>query len=76
MRALREKRLGGAGLDVTDPEPLPRDHPLFHMDNVIITPHCAVLTRPTLRRVFQQTVENLKAVIFDGQRPIQEVPQE
>ena len=32
-------RLAGAGLDVTDPEPLPPRHPLWRMDNVIITPH-------------------------------------
>ncbi|HJS21357.1 MAG TPA: D-2-hydroxyacid dehydrogenase [Steroidobacteraceae bacterium] len=38
-RALSEKRLGGAGLDVTDPEPLPPDSPLWKMSNVIITPH-------------------------------------
>lgn len=37
--ALREGRLAGAGLDVTDPEPLPADHELFGMDNVIVTSH-------------------------------------
>lgn len=41
MDALREGRIYGAGLDVTDPEPLPDDHPLWGMDNVIITPHTA-----------------------------------
>jgi D-2-hydroxyacid dehydrogenase (NADP+) len=39
VAALREKRIGGAGLDVTDPEPLPSDHPLWKCENVIITPH-------------------------------------
>jgi phosphoglycerate dehydrogenase-like enzyme len=37
--ALRAGRLGGAGLDVTDPEPLPDGHPLWHLPRVIITPH-------------------------------------
>lgn len=39
LEALREGRIGGAGLDVTDPEPLPVDHPLWRAPNTIITPH-------------------------------------
>ena len=39
--ALRAGRIGGAALDVTDPEPLPADHPLRHLDDVILTPHVA-----------------------------------
>ncbi len=39
--ALREKRLGGAALDVTDPEPLPDGHPLWDLPNALITPHVA-----------------------------------
>jgi len=42
--ALRSGRLGGAGLDVTDPEPLPADHPLWRIPNVIITPHVSART--------------------------------
>ena len=41
VAALKDGRVGGAGLDVTDPEPLPADHELWQMDNVIITPHIA-----------------------------------
>ncbi len=41
VAALEDGRLGGAGLDVTDPEPLPADHPLWHAPNVLITPHVA-----------------------------------
>lgn len=39
--ALKSESIGGAGLDVTEPEPLPDDHPLWSLDNCIITPHTA-----------------------------------
>ncbi|NND46787.1 MAG: D-2-hydroxyacid dehydrogenase [Woeseiaceae bacterium] len=58
--AIRNGQIGGAGLDVTDPEPLPSDHALWQLDNVIITPHVAsrggererhfVLLKENLRR--------------------------
>lgn len=41
VEALEQARIGGAALDVTDPEPLPEDHPLWRFDNVLITPHVA-----------------------------------
>ncbi|HEV3472276.1 MAG TPA: NAD(P)-dependent oxidoreductase, partial [Actinomycetota bacterium] len=41
VMALEEGRIGGAALDVTDPEPLPADHRLWGLDNVLITPHVA-----------------------------------
>jgi len=41
VKALDSKRLDGAGVDVTDPEPLPKGHALWKFDNVIITPHVA-----------------------------------
>jgi phosphoglycerate dehydrogenase-like enzyme len=61
LAALKDGRIGGAGLDVTDPEPLPPDHPLWRAPNVLITPHVAasvegdegprwILARENLRR--------------------------
>jgi D-3-phosphoglycerate dehydrogenase len=41
VQALKERWIGGAGLDVTDPEPLPDGHPLWSLDNCLITPHTA-----------------------------------
>jgi len=41
VKALDSKKLAGAGVDVTDPEPLPKGHPLWQFDNVMITPHVA-----------------------------------
>lgn len=41
VKALDEKRLAGAGVGVTDPEPLPQGHPLSKFPNVVITPHIA-----------------------------------
>ncbi|MGQ4554310.1 NAD(P)-dependent oxidoreductase [Halobellus sp. GM3] len=44
VNAIRRGQLGGAALDVTDPEPLPQDHPLWNFQNVFITPHVAGYT--------------------------------
>ena len=57
--ALREKRIAGAGLDVTEPEPLPRGHPLLALDNVTITPHLGSATVETRTKMAQLSVENL-----------------
>ena len=59
--ALAKRRIYGAALDVTDPEPLPRDHPLLRLDNVIITPHLGSASEQTRQRMTDLSVENLLA---------------
>lgn len=54
-------RLFAAALDVTEPEPLPRDHPLLSLDNVTLTPHVGSATVQTRRRMGELSVENLLA---------------
>lgn len=58
--ALRTGRLGGAGLDVTDPEPLSNGHPLWTMPNVIITPHVASESESQDERYLIIAAENLR----------------
>jgi glyoxylate reductase len=60
-RALEVRAIRGAALDVTDPEPLPRDHPLLRMDNVIITPHLGSATEETRQKMAEVSVVNLLA---------------
>jgi glyoxylate reductase len=57
--ALMQKRIYAAGLDVTDPEPLPRDHPLLKLDNLTIAPHLGSATEQTRRKMAEISVENL-----------------
>lgn len=59
--ALRDGRLRAAALDVTNPEPLPRDHPLLSMDNVTLTPHLGSAAAQTRRRMAELSVANLMA---------------
>lgn len=59
--ALTTGQIAAAGLDVTDPEPLPRDHPLLKLDNVIILPHLGSASDRTRHRMLEMTVENLQA---------------
>ena len=59
IRALQEKRLGGAGLDVTWEEPLPKDSPLFAMKNVICTPHYAPTTHDSAYNCARIAAENI-----------------
>jgi glyoxylate reductase len=61
LEALTEKWIAGAALDVTEPEPLPRDHPLLALPNLIIAPHLGSATRQTRTGMAQRTVDNLLA---------------
>jgi glyoxylate reductase len=56
---LQARRIYAAALDVTDPEPLPRDHPLLKLSNVIIAPHLGSATEQTRTRMAEISVENL-----------------
>ncbi|MEW6200027.1 MAG: NAD(P)-dependent oxidoreductase [Planctomycetota bacterium] len=60
--ALQDGRLAGAALDVTDPEPLPPDHPLFACDRCLLTPHVAARTPGGLRRM-SGVVDDVLAVL-------------
>jgi glyoxylate reductase len=59
--ALAAKRIHAAALDVTDPEPLPRDHPLLKLNNIIITPHLGSATEQTRQRMAELSIANLLA---------------
>jgi glyoxylate reductase len=60
-QAIVRNRIAAAALDVTEPEPLPRDHYLLSLPNVIITPHLGSATVETRRRMAELSVENLLA---------------
>ncbi len=61
LDALQRGQIAGAGLDVTDPEPLPATHPLFRCPGVVITPHIGSATHTARRRMAELCVENLLA---------------
>ena len=59
--ALSNGWIAAAAVDVTEPEPLPRDHPLLELDNLVIAPHLGSATTRTRDAMARRTVENLKA---------------
>lgn len=61
FEALTNKTIAYAALDVTDPEPLPGDHPLLTLPNILITPHIGSATTETRNRMANLTVDNLLA---------------
>lgn len=65
LAGLRDKRIAGAGLDVFDVEPLPLDHPLRKLDNVVLTPHLGYVASQNYRAYFAGMVEDIRAFL-DG----------
>jgi D-3-phosphoglycerate dehydrogenase len=68
VKALQNKKIAGAGLDVFNEEPVPADHPLLKLENVILTPHSAALTSECVTRM---AIEAAKCVldVFAGREP-------
>jgi phosphoglycerate dehydrogenase-like enzyme len=63
IEVLRDGRLGGAGLDVFDQEPLPADHPLRDLRRAVLTPHIGYVTRGTYELFFRDAVEDVAAFL-------------
>lgn len=62
VKVLQDTRIAGAGLDVYDPEPMPTNHPLYHLDNVVMSPHVAAHTDEAMLRT-AMVVTDIFAVI-------------
>jgi len=69
ISALKEQRIAGAALDVTEEEPLPKESPLWEMDNVIITPHHSGISERYMERAIDLFCENLKAYLAGEKLP-------
>ena len=66
--ALRQRKIAGAALDVVENEPPPKDHPLFQLDNVILTPHIGALTLEASKRGEWGAAEDVIRVL-EGKKP-------
>jgi len=60
VRALSEKRIKGAALDVFDNEPLPAGHPFYRLENLLLSPHCADHTPDWLERAMQFFIDQFE----------------
>ena len=67
LDALQRNQIAGAAMDVTDPEPLPRDHPLLRLDNCLILPHLGSATFQTRYQMSRRTVDNMLACLRGGE---------
>jgi D-3-phosphoglycerate dehydrogenase len=61
LAALQARKIAGAGLDTYSQEPLPTDHPLRKLDNVVLTPHLGYVTAENYRRYYREMVEDIAA---------------
>jgi phosphoglycerate dehydrogenase-like enzyme len=69
---LRDGRIAGAGIDVYDQEPLPRDHPLRELRRAVLTPHLGYVTRGTYELVYREAVEDVAAFLTGS--PVRVIP--
>ena len=69
LAALDSGQVGAAALDVTEPEPLPIDHPLLLRDDVIVTPHIASATGAGRLRLYEHAIDNALAVLAGRDPP-------
>jgi glyoxylate reductase len=72
--ALTTGQIRGAALDVTDPEPLPRDHPLLGVENVIILPHLGSASNRAREMMMNMSIENLEAGLAGEELPYRILP--
>lgn len=66
-QALQDRMIGGAALDVFEEEPLPADHPLWKMENVILTPHVAAASPRVAERHLETLLENVRQHVNGGE---------
>ncbi|GAB1602099.1 uncharacterized protein LOC115221533 [Argonauta hians] len=74
VHALQTNEIKSAALDVTDPEPLSRDHPLLSMPNVVITPHCGTFTFETRLKMCDLVIENMMRGLEGKTMPSEVIP--
>ncbi|HUP95507.1 MAG TPA: D-2-hydroxyacid dehydrogenase family protein [Burkholderiales bacterium] len=63
LKALQERRIAGAGLDVFWTEPLPKDHPVRRLDNVVLTPHLGYVVDENLEKFYDNALKNIRNFI-------------
>ena len=71
IRALKEKQIAGAGIDVFDIEPLDNDHPFRTLPNVLATPHIGYVTKENYKIYFTEAIENIHAFLSNS--PLREL---